>query len=395
MLNRVADIIADNVETIIRAWVADLRQTPVTEIHNTLLSYQIVDGMKGMLWSLAQSIRAGQAPDAESAAGAAAVAATESPRGAPALPSDPAPASSRGRYPTLPAPLEQIRRYARSQGRTRQQQGYEIHEVIHEYIVLRRHILQTLDANLPAMDHPALELIMYVDRILDDLLLNAVRSYHASVIADLEHRATRDTMTGLYNHEYFHERLEEELHRARRRGELVSLLMIDVDLLKQVNDTYGHTSGDLLLLTVVAVLRRSLRETDLICRYGGDEFTVILPNTTRPQAEALIERIQAALHQPIALQLELFPREEQEPAPPTGATEADAPPVLYPSASIGVATYPEDARNAPTLVAQADAAMYRVKQSRRARSPGAPEPRTQTPRSSLSYQDGSYNTSAN
>jgi diguanylate cyclase (GGDEF)-like protein len=389
----VADIIAENVETITRTWVAELRQTPDTEIHNTLLSYQIVDGMKGMLWSLAQSIRAGQAPDADSAALAAAVAAAPPPRPA-SPPGDPAPASSRGRYPTLPAPLEQIQRYARAQGRTRQQQGYAVHEVIHEYIVLRRHLLETLRAHLGTRDGLTLELTMYLDRIIDDLLLNAVKSYHESVIADLEHRATRDTMTGLYNHEYFHERLEEELHRARRRDEPVSLLMVDVDLLKQVNDTYGHTSGDLLLLAVVEALRRSLRETDLICRYGGDEFTVILPNTTRPQAEGLIERIQDALHQPIALQLQLFPQDDQMPAHPSGAGEDGPPPVLVPSASIGVAAYPEDARNAPTLIAQADAAMYRVKQRRRARAAAGPESRTQTPRSPLSYQDGSYNTSA-
>jgi diguanylate cyclase (GGDEF)-like protein len=390
----VADIIAENVETITRTWVAELRQTPDTEIHNTLLSYQIVDGMKGMLWSLAQSIRAGQAPDATSAALAAAVAATTPPPRPAPPPGDPAPLASRGRYPTLPAPLEQIQRYARAQGRTRQQQGYAVHEVIYEYIVLRRHLLETLRAHLGARDGLTLELTMYLDRIIDDLLLNAVKSYHESVIADLEHRATRDTMTGLYNHEYFHERLEEELHRARRRDEPVSLLMVDVDLLKQVNDTYGHTSGDLLLLAVVEALRRSLRETDLICRYGGDEFTVILPNTTRSQAEGLIERIQDALHQPIALQLQLFPQDDQMPAPPGGAGEDGPPPVLVPSASIGVAAYPEDARNAPTLIAQADAAMYRVKQRRRARAAAGPESRTRTPRSPFSYKYGSYNTSS-
>jgi diguanylate cyclase (GGDEF)-like protein len=389
VLSRVADIIAGNVEAITRAWVADLRQTPDTEIHNTLLSHQIVDGVKGMLWALAQSVRAGQAPDAESAAIAAAVAAAN-PGPRPAIvPTEPPPAGGTGRYPTLPAPLEQIRRYAQMQGRTRQQQGYEMHEVIQEYIFLRRRILETIHDHLEDAAGQGLELALYLDRILDDLLLNAVKSYHQSVIADLERRATRDTMTGLYNHEYFQERLEQEIHRARRRDEALSLLMIDVDLLKQVNDTYGHTSGDALLLAVADALRNSMRDTDLVCRYGGDEFTVVLPNTTRAQAEALLERIQAALDQPIALQLELFP----DPAPGAGATP---PPhrVLQPSASIGLACYPDEAHTAQALIAQADAAMYRVKQQRRARSVAVPDFRTQTPVSPLSHRDGRYDTAS-
>ncbi len=370
MLSRVADIIANNVEVITRAWVADLRQTPDTEIHNTLLSHQIVDGVKGMLGALAQTIRAGQAPDAENAAIAAAIDARNPTQLSVAVPNQPPASPTSGRYPTLPSPLEQMQRYARTQGRTRQQQGYEVHEVIHEYIVLRSHILETLHNHLNSTDHPMLDLALYLDRILDDLLLNAVKSYHESVIADLERRATRDTMTGLYNHEYFQDRLEQEIHNARRREEPLSLLMIDVDKLKQVNDTYGHTSGDLLLHTVTAALRSSLRETDLVCRYGGDEFTVILPNTSYAQAEMLIERIQEALDQPLALQLELFPADGQPPPSHTHDGAGDgASYLLRPSASIGIAAYPQEARTAQTLIAQADAAMYRVKQRRRAHSP--------------------------
>src|SRR5439155_11276483 len=102
MLHRVAGIIAANIEPITRAWVDELRHTPKTEVHNTLLSRQIVSGVKGMLAALAESIRAGQAPDAAGAAAAAAVAAGE----------PPAPGAARvahaanGRFPTLPEPLE-------------------------------------------------------------------------------------------------------------------------------------------------------------------------------------------------------------------------------------------------------------------------------------------------
>jgi hypothetical protein len=123
VLNRVAGIIAGQVEEITRAWVADLRQTPATEIHNTLLSSQIVSGVKGMIGALAQSIRARLAPDAESAAVAAALAG-EAAGAAPAVAADERAAPPPGgRYPALPGPLEQIRRQAHYQGRTRQQQG--------------------------------------------------------------------------------------------------------------------------------------------------------------------------------------------------------------------------------------------------------------------------------
>lgn len=395
MLSRVADIIANNVEPITRAWVADLRHTPDTEIHNTLLSHQIVDGVKGMLGALAQTIRAGQAPDADSAAIAAAMAARDPTPAPGVVPPHPTTAPSSGRYPTLPGPLEQMQRYARAQGRTRQQQGYEVHEVIHEYIVLRRHILETLHNQLTGPDYPMLDLALYLDRILDDLLLNTVKSYHENVIADLERRATRDTMTGLYNHEYFQERLEQAVHAARRRNESLSLLMIDVDKLKQVNDTYGHTSGDMLLLGVTEALRSSLRDSDIVCRYGGDEFTVILPNTAYVQAEILIGRIQKALDRPITLQLELFPTDGRRP-PSEGHDGAGgaASHLLHPSASIGLATYPQDARTAQTLIAQADSAMYRVKQQRRPHQSGLTS-RTEPPFASFSHRDENYKLSSN
>lgn len=366
MLNRVAGIIAGQVEEITRAWVSDLRHTPATEIHNTLLSSQIVSGVKGMIGALAQSVRARLAPDAESAAVAATLA--DELDGTPA---EPAATEGRGgtlaggRYPALPGPLEQIRRQAHYQGRTRQQQGYQIHEVVHEYINLRRRVFEAVRDGLPESEQQALNLTLYLDRLLDEALLHTVKSYHESVIADLKHRAVRDQMTGLYNHEYFYDRLQEEVRRAGRQSGPLSLVMIDVDMLKEVNDTYGHTAGDQLLQTVADALRTQTRETDLVCRYGGDEFSMILPNTNRAQAERLVERIQAALKAPITLRVALFPQNIATPTPDPDETHATY--TVYPSISIGVAAYPNDARNAETLIAQADAAMYREKLTRRSR----------------------------
>jgi diguanylate cyclase (GGDEF)-like protein len=318
-----------------------------------------------MISSLAQSIRARRVPDMDSAGLLAALAheplsAPDPPDARPLAPPTP------GRYPALPGPIEQIRRQGTYQGRTRQQQGYNLHEVMHEYISLRRHIFATLRDELPEVHSEALNVTLCVDRLLDEALLATVKSYHEAVIADLKHRAVRDLMTGLYNHEYFYDRLQEEVRRAGRQSAALSLLMLDVDLLKQVNDTYGHAGGDRLLQTVADALRTQTRDTDLACRYGGDEFAVILPTTNRNQAERLIERIHTALSEAIVLPVTLFPQSWPE----ADAGEAPDEPIvhyIYPSVSIGVATYPTDARNAETLIAQADAAMYRDKLARRTR----------------------------
>ena len=362
MLNRAADIIAAHIEPITQEWVASLRQTPETEIHNTLLTRQIVDGLKATLAALAESIRRGQAPDP---ATAVTVHALETAQQAPVL-APPASHPPVGR-PVLPDPLAQMLRHAQHQGQVRQQQGYAIHEMLHEYISLRRITLQTLGAHLQEADHTTLDMVLYVDRMLDELALNALTSYHASVITDLEWQATRDLLTGLYNAEYFRMRLQEEVRRAHRQQESLSLLMLDVDLLKHINDTYGHLSGDLLLQTVAAALRSTMRDTDLICRYGGDEFTIILPATDHVQAEYLVTRIEATLAVPLTLQLELFP---DPAAPHTDGATPPAPPTpitVHPSVSIGLATYPTEARSPETLLACADTAMYRVKQTRRSR----------------------------
>ena len=322
--------------------------------------------MKGLLTALAQTIRAGQAPDRESA-GLVAVLMPPAPAAPAGGPPHPSPTTP-GRYPTLPDPWELTCRQAALHGRNRQQQGYQVHEVIYEYISLRRHIFAALRGGLPEAEEVPLALTLYLDRLLDELLLHTVQTYHESVIADLKHRAIRDPMTGLYNYEYFIDRLQEELRRATRQGTPLSLLILDVDLLKRVNDTYGHTGGDRLLQAVAGALRANTRDTDLPCRYGGDEFTVILPNTDHAQAEALIERIEDQLRHAHRHGDRPHPSGPHTAGGCPAAPPADPPAhLVQPSASIGIASFPADARSAETLIAQADAAMYRVKQVRHSR----------------------------
>ena len=100
---------------------------------------------------------------------------------------------------------------------------------------------------------------------------------NAQIRARLEHQAQTDSLTGLYNHRAFHERLREELQRASRSHDSVALLMLDIDDFKRVNDVYGHGTGDEVLRSLAATLRGAVRGSDVVCRLGGEEFGVILP----------------------------------------------------------------------------------------------------------------------
>lgn len=163
----------------------------------------------------------------------------------------------------------------------------------------------------------------------------------------LEELSTHDALTGLYNFRVLHRRLLEEEERSRRYGHPFSLLMLDIDYFKAVNDTHGHLAGDEALRAVAALIRRVVRPVDLVARYGGEEFTLVLPETPSPGARAMAERIREMIAtNPIPL--------------PSGQT-------VNLTASIGVASYPEDAESAEKLIGAADQALYTAKSSGRNR----------------------------
>ncbi|MDD3354957.1 bifunctional diguanylate cyclase/phosphodiesterase [Zoogloea sp.] len=162
----------------------------------------------------------------------------------------------------------------------------------------------------------------------------------------LRNQATRDQLTGLLNRNSFAERFEENARRADRRGEGLLVAFIDLDNFKIINDSLGHFYGDKLLLTVADRLSRCLRSTDVLARYGGDEFVLLLERgEPESSPDTVLQRVQEAIAQPILL-------DHQEVAV---------------SSSIGIAQYPEDARNLPQLLQQADTAMYAAKAAGRAR----------------------------
>ncbi len=152
--------------------------------------------------------------------------------------------------------------------------------------------------------------------------------------------AIRDGLTGLYNHRHFQEMLTYTLHHADRFSTEASLLMLDVDDLKKINDTYGHQAGDAVLSSIGSTLTESLRKVDIPARYGGDEFAVILPNTNKSGSIAVAEKIRSRLKRV------------------TLKSDSREVPVTF---SIGIATYPQSASGKELLVEKADRALYESK----------------------------------
>ena len=153
--------------------------------------------------------------------------------------------------------------------------------------------------------------------------------------------ADRDPLTGFFNHRYLHERLSEEVVRAVRTRQPLSVVMLDLDDFKLVNDTLGHVYGDRVLVHVAELMRSTLRQSDITARYGGDEFAVILPDTDRDGAARAADRILEAFR------MSPFAAEGRRPFPV--------------GASIGIASHPDDGRSATDLIAVADAGLYASK----------------------------------
>lgn len=169
----------------------------------------------------------------------------------------------------------------------------------------------------------------------------ALAVQNAKLFREARNRADRDPLTNVFHHRYLKTRLEEELARAKESKQPFAVLMLDLDNFKLVNDTYGHLIGDEALRLVTAVLHGICRASDVIGRYGGDEFMVILPETTPTQAIHIADRI------------------DWELASQTLRVASGA--IIPLHCSIGLAAYPRDGDEASQLVAKADAALYQSK----------------------------------
>jgi diguanylate cyclase (GGDEF)-like protein len=171
-------------------------------------------------------------------------------------------------------------------------------------------------------------------------------------IATLEAETITDPLMEIYNRRYFERRLEEEFLRAKRYGFPLSLLMLDIDHFKKVNDEHGHPAGDLVLKGLGDVLKRTVRNVDVPSRYGGEEVAVILPHTSAGDAGVLASRIGRAIAgNPVPIDV------------PGGPGL-----VLHYTVSIGVAAMTTDCAKAAQLLEMADTAMYRAKRDGRSRT---------------------------
>ena len=185
----------------------------------------------------------------------------------------------------------------------------------------------------------------------DEFLAKPININH--LIAAVRHRAqrfrqikaliVRDSLTGLYNHSHIKELLQRELSLAHRNNQPLQFVMIDLDHFKWVNDRYGHLAGDSVIKLLARLLKQRLRTTDILGRYGGEEFALILPNTTAEQAEKIINMIRQHFSE-LAI-----------------ATEQGECKVTF---SAGMASYP-DFNNSNTIVQAADEALYQSKNAGR------------------------------
>jgi diguanylate cyclase (GGDEF)-like protein len=156
----------------------------------------------------------------------------------------------------------------------------------------RAQLTETIrNAPEPAERNEAIALLARLNAALDEQLRGAVES----LIARRVETASRDALTGLPNRAAFAARLREEVTRARRYGRPVSLALLDVDALKAVNDRHGHLAGDDVLAGVSRILRSSLRSSDGVFRYGGDEFAAICPETPGDAIRGVLERVEARI----------------------------------------------------------------------------------------------------
>ena len=169
---------------------------------------------------------------------------------------------------------------------------------------------------------------------------------NARLFERVQELSNYDELTKLPVRRYFNQKMAEEIYRAKRFDLSMALIIMDIDWFKQINDSYGHQIGDWALKAVSDVIRNSLRQTDVPCRFGGDEMMILLPRTTAEEAKIIARRLQERIR---AIVLPVRDTEEE----------------VHLSVSQGIAGYPQDAESAKELLERADQALYAVKQNGR------------------------------
>ncbi len=198
-----------------------------------------------------------------------------------------------------------------------------------------------ISAKVPPLFEKDAELLEELSTFVEELNPSIQR---AILYLKVEEMSRTDGLTGLYRRGYFNERLKEEELRAKRSNGRFSILMMDIDHFKKVNDTYGHQAGDMVLKTVAEILKNSVYETDFAARYGGEEFVVIFPKTDPEGLKIKAEKI----------------RQKIEETEITVGLEK-----IKVTASFGIAHYPKDGQVAEEVLRKADMSLYKSKQTGR------------------------------
>ncbi|HET7031731.1 MAG TPA: diguanylate cyclase [Casimicrobiaceae bacterium] len=206
---------------------------------------------------------------------------------------------------------------------------------------------------LASLNQTLLLLLAFVCTVVTTgLVLSAVVGQRSRVtealqgaLRELAEQAIRDPMTGLHNRRFLREFLARELIRAKRARTGLAVIMMDLDHFKRVNDSFGHDAGDLVLTDVSTLLKSSIRGSDMVCRFGGEEFVLVLTDATLASAQRRCEEIRAAI----------------KGLAPTYRGNS----LGHPTASFGIALFPDHAADADSLINASDAALYDAKRAGR------------------------------
>lgn len=237
---------------------------------------------------------------------------------------------------------DNLRAAAIEHARARAAAGYDQRELLAEFITLRR-VLWEHFANQELPQRPTFAGERVVNLLLDAVIVEAADQFFSELTNELVYKAERDALTELYNRQAFHEKLSRELSRAQRFDRELTVVTIDLDAFKQVNDTLGHLAGDAVLKRLASLLTTHTREQDIVGRLGGDEFAVALVETGLATARDLIRRVR----------IHLVPARRQFGLPREFGI------------SFGTARFPSDGNTIEKLLFHADSGMYRQKGSGR------------------------------
>jgi len=213
-------------------------------------------------------------------------------------------------------------------------------------------IWDSLATGLRHQDQDLLQLVRILRLGLHRIMTAAAETYHQQSSAELDRLAHTDSLTGLYNRRYWEPELERYVELYKRYRHPFAILMLDFDNLKWVNDTFGHAAGDTALTHLATVMRMSIRDVDIPCRFGGDEFLILMPEADKNAIQMVGRRISESINK---TRFKL------------GRSFASL------QVSFGAAACPEDASEAEALLQEADANLYRAKEAKQDRAaPSAP-----------------------